>query len=808
MRLSSLLPTLPVQFQRPAKMAPSFNLSAPAADTFSLQFAGKANAVADKNFVDVLKDKGAVVSGGGGTMGSAIALNMMNYGFPVAIHDAKDAFVQGGRDKIEAQVAKAVSKGIITEDEANDVRAKLTGGYSNDTFANIPKDAAIVVEAIFENETAKRELFQKLDAHMGPDTILATNTSSLSVDDLAAATNRPDRFIGLHYFLPAHQNRFIEVVPGKLTSPETVKKTMAFVRSIGKTPILCKDAPGYVVNRMLVPYMNEGIKIWDEERASFIDTYKRTNNGQEPSAKALKDVERKLSTTIEQAAKEVLWPTYSKLGLGLGPMSGLNMPEYMGLIGEITEILHNGLGEGYKPAKTTLAKSEAFRAINWREPDAQAKFDALKFELSDKPEDMLTNRLQGFKDRFEGLMIGVAAQIINDGIATPEDINRGCQVATQWELSPIDHINSIGAERALELVEKYNQTNPDFTVANILKTNATSGKGFDINYVQSRVENGVSTITINKPQRANMLDQGMLDGLKAAFEKAEADPKVKKIVFESVGGKHFVSGADIFAVKDTLTQALMSGAQPDEVYPKVSGFLKSGVAVFDAIAKSSKPTIAKVNGTALGGGLELALACDYVVASEEASLGLPELKYGIFPAWGGTERTQKRAGTHAAKALMALGALTDEKGRGPGALDAKTAAALGLVDAVVPPTDLDKFVEEGLANGDFDNKTKKLSAKKATQRLAANLSNPDLTQIVERFKTADVDSLLNNEFKPLYEGFAKASELKAVYKNVLTLAFNRIERGRFPAKATQEVELQQMVSNMIQAEMLKMAGKA
>lgn len=795
----------------------------PISDKLSIHFAGVS---APSDPLAAFKTGGVVVSGGGGTMGSGIALNLMNAGIPVNLHDAKEEFVLNGATRIQGELIEAVKRGIITDEEGRKTLKLLKGAFINETITDIPKDSAMVIEAIFENADAKKALFQKLDAHLNPEAILATNTSSLSVDELAASTSRPDRFIGLHFFFPAHKNRFIEIIPGKATSPETIAKAKAMVRAMGKTPILCQDSPGFVVNRMLVPTMNEGIKLWEREVSKALTAYAQ-QHGKPADAKAKALIEKQYATTIEQALKETLWPTYSKnpktAGLLLGAFSSLNMPEYMGLIGDIAKIIQNGLGDAYAASPTVLEKSRAFKALDRKAPDYQQRLDALKYQLGG-PDDILNDKLESYKNYFKGLIIGVATQLVDEGVTSPEDLNRGMMVATRWEISPFEMINQLGARKALDLVRQYKATNPEFHVAEVLKKHALLGTSFPLNYVETRKEGSVQTITINKPQRNNAVDMKLLNDFEAAFQAAEKDPGVKTIIFESVGGKHFVSGADIFAFQDEVKAktAEIAGKQgrfrsrlprmfrkqvdQGQLYVKtVRPFLSKGYEVFNQIAESKKVTIAKVNGTALGGGSELALAADYIVASDEATFGLPEVKYGIYPAWGGTERLAKRVGRAMATFLILEGSLMDGKGKGPAILNADEAKQIGLVDQLTDGPNLDQAVRDGLASGAFATKPKRESVKfiegaGLSEFYARNLTSKTLIAKWNRYKTASFDDLFNNELKPLYDESEKA---KRVYKRVAKLAYDRVQRGHAPNRLMQEKELLTMVNNMQAMQRLK-----
>lgn len=191
---------------------------------------------------------------GAGTMGSGIAQVAVEAGFKVNLVDTEQSFVDRGVANIKKFVGKKVEKGKITQAQCDDIFSRLTG--TTDMAAAV-KSAIMVVEAVFEKVELKKEIFQKLDSLCPPKTILASNTSTLSITGLATATKHPERVIGTHYFSPVPAMRLVEVIRGKLTSDETTDKTVAICKKFGKTPIVVKDIPGFIVNRFLCLLYNE-----------------------------------------------------------------------------------------------------------------------------------------------------------------------------------------------------------------------------------------------------------------------------------------------------------------------------------------------------------------------------------------------------------------------------------------------------------------------------------------------------------------------------------------------------------------------
>lgn len=204
---------------------------------------------------------------GAGTMGAGIVQAFAQKGYEVNVRDIKDEFVDRGIAGINKGLTKLVSKGKITEEDKEAVLSKITGT----TDLGLAADCDLVIEAAVENMEIKKQIFAELDKICKEETILASNTSSLSITEVASATNRPDRVIGMHFFNPATIMKLVEVIRGMATSQETFDKVKAMSEAIGKTPVEVAEAPGFVVNRILIPMINEAIGIYAEGIASVED---------------------------------------------------------------------------------------------------------------------------------------------------------------------------------------------------------------------------------------------------------------------------------------------------------------------------------------------------------------------------------------------------------------------------------------------------------------------------------------------------------------------------------------------------------
>ncbi|PJZ00901.1 3-hydroxybutyryl-CoA dehydrogenase [Bacillus vallismortis] len=249
---------------------------------------------------------------GAGQMGSGIAQTAADAGFYVRMYDVNPEAAEAGLKRLKKQLARDAEKGRKTEAQVKDVHRRISLAQTLEEA----KDADIVIEAIAENMAAKTELFKKLDHICPPHAILASNTSSLPITEIAAVTNRPDRVIGMHFMNPVPVMKLVEVIRGLATSAETASEVMGLAEKMGKTPVEVNDFPGFVSNRVLLPMINEAIYCVYEGVAK------------------------------PEAIDEVM-----KLGMN-HPMGPLALADFIGLDTclSIMEVLHSGLGDSkYRP---------------------------------------------------------------------------------------------------------------------------------------------------------------------------------------------------------------------------------------------------------------------------------------------------------------------------------------------------------------------------------------------------------------------------------------------------------------------------
>ena len=212
---------------------------------------------------------------GGGTMGLDIAQTFARSGYEVTVRDINEEIIKAAEARLNKTLDKRIAKGKMDEAGKKAITDNITFTVN---LADVA-DADLVVEAAIENLDIKKSIFAELDGICKPETILATNTSSISITAIAAATKRPDQFIGMHFFNPATVMKLVEVIRGSHTSDETCKTVTELARAIGKEPVEVNEAPGFVVNKLLIPMINDAIGLVETGAASVADIDKSMQLG-------------------------------------------------------------------------------------------------------------------------------------------------------------------------------------------------------------------------------------------------------------------------------------------------------------------------------------------------------------------------------------------------------------------------------------------------------------------------------------------------------------------------------------------------
>ncbi len=545
---------------------------------------------------------------GAGTMGSGIAQVCAMAGYEVWVRDIKDEFIQKGKAVIEKNLRRAVNKGKISITKYEEIISKLH--YTTDLKEAV-EDADLVIEAVPEIMDLKKEVFREV-CEYNKRAILATNTSGLSITELSKATDRPEKFVGMHFFNPVPVMALVEIIRGEFTSDETVNIAVNFVKSLGKTPVVVKkDIEGFIVNRCLVPYL----------------------------VLAIDDVEKGVATKEEIDATMLY--EYKM------PMGPLELSDFVGL-----DILYYAsqqwsfvprsklLEEKFNSKKLGMKTGEGF--YDWRAgrpkiPKEKAgKYDGL---------------------RLIAPMVNIAADLIKMGVADAEEIDTAMKLGTNMPKGILELADEIGLDVILSKVEElYKEKGYEILKpSEYLKKMVSEGKlgkktteGFYRydratyqNIKVEKLEGGIAKITLSRPHRLNAITIDLLEELRRALNELEFDDDVRVLVITGEG-KAFSVGFDLQSVSE------------DELSRSYVSMLLSakGQETFSAIERFPKPVVAAINGYAFGGGCELALACDFRIISKNAQIGLTETSLGLIPGWGGTQRMTKLIGIAKAKELI------------------------------------------------------------------------------------------------------------------------------------------------------------
>ena len=572
---------------------------------------------------------------GAGNMGSGIAQKTAQEEFDVQMVDREQQWVDRGQSIISNFLSEAVERRIFSSAQVEAIEGRITGVVG---VENTAVNTDLVIEAVFEDFDIKTAVFKTLDKACGPDTILASNTSSLSVNALAEATGRPDRFVGLHFFFHPAKNRLVEVIPAHASSPETVEKVVQYCKMLGKVVIVCADRPGFVVNRFFVPWLNEACLLLEEGVGT--------------------------AAQIDAVARKAF-------RIGLGPFGLMNLtgpPIALHSTDYLSEQLRTPRYNGAQNLRDLIDANEQW-SLDGDESYSDDQFTAIS-------------------ERLYGVVFGVAAQIVDEGVCSMEDVDRGAKVGLRWARGPFELMNKVGVEASSRMAQAYADLSAESDPSrawNVPQFFVEQGNtNWTFSYIDTSIEDGVATVTINRPEAMNALNETVVSQLGKALDAVNANDSVHTIVLDGAG-KAFVAGADVKFFVDKIRADAISD---------IVEFTANGHVVLDKLESSSKTTIALTTGLALGGGLELALSCDYRVGTRRTQFRFPETSIGIYPGLGGSQRPARICGIPAARWAVLAGNF----------MDASTAADLGLLTHLVDVSGVSACVAELVKNGKPTNK--------------------------------------------------------------------------------------------------------
>ena len=538
-------------------------------------------------FANIMQPIQRVAIVGAGNMGSGIAQKSAQEEFDVQMVDREQQWVDRGQGIIKDFLSEAVERRIFNQSQVDEITSRITGVIG---VENTAENTDLVIEAVFEDFDVKTAVFKTLDEACGDHTILASNTSSLSVNELAKATGRPDKFVGLHFFYHPAKNRLVEVIPAKTTSQDTIDRVVQYCKMLGKVVIVCGDRPGFVVNRFFVPWLNEACLLEQEgvANAAQIDAI---------AGKAFR--------------------------IGLGPFGLMNLTGPPIAL-HSTDYLAEQLSVPRYDGATNLR--ELVGANNMWEISEATDYSEEQYQLVSR--------------RLFGVVFGVAAQIVDEGVCSMEDVDRGAKVGLRWAKGPFEMMNKIGVQQSHEMAVDYQKLclddagNSTWQVSEFFAKQASSNAPWDFSYVDTSITDGVATITINRPEAMNALNETVIKQLGQAVNAVNANTAVHTMVLDGAG-KAFVAGADVKFFVDKIRSNSIGD---------IVEFTSNGHEVLNAIENSNKTTVALTTGLALGGGLELALCCDYRIGTRRTQFRFPETSIGIYPGLGGSQRPARISG--------------------------------------------------------------------------------------------------------------------------------------------------------------------
>src|SRR4051794_773796 len=591
--------------------------------------------------------KAAVV--GAGTMGGEIAQVIAAADIPVVLKDVDQKFVDVGlnkaREVTKSQLDRLVSKDRLTQEQADGQLEEVMGRITGTTEYTAFGDVDFVVEAVPERMDLKQRVFRELDDVTPGHALLSSNTSSLSITEIADATSRPEKVCGFHFFYPASVMPLLEIVEGDETDPDTVTAAVNLAQAIRKQPITCAEVPGFVVNRILLSASSE---IWraQEERGLSI---------------------KKIDEGVAETKVAPMGPFVLVDLLGLDTV--LHVAEHLSEAYGDRFYVHRGMQRLVADGKLG-AKSGG---------DGFYKDGAPQIEGDGEPDALELAELFTMK------MIVEACLVLEEGVCTTRAVDLGLMAGAGLDIRrglfpPLMKADLTGLDVVLEQLEQLHSEHGErFEPPALLRRlvaqgrlGQKSGQGFhpwprpdegSEPPVQLETRGEIAIAWLNNPP-ANSLSPQVIEALQAAWRKVQ-DSGVRALIFASANPFLFCAGADIKAFT-TLDEAsgrrLVEGAH---------GLMRD-------LERSGVVTIAAVNAIAYGGGCELAMACDVRIAAESALFAQPEINLGIIPGFGGTQRLPRLVGSSKALEMNLTG----------DAILADEAYEFGLASQVVPDHEL------------------------------------------------------------------------------------------------------------------------
>lgn len=583
---------------------------------------------------------------GAGDMGHGIAELFAMNGYTVTLTDKYPDALEKAKGKISASLGKFAERGKITKDQATSAYGRIE--FLGDLRKAV-SGADLVIEAVPEIADLKKTVLKEAAEAAPKGAILASNTSNIRISELAEGTPDPQRVVGMHFFNPPVLMKLVEITPGKDTDPAVTDEVAAVCAKVGRTPIkVLKDSPGFIVDRInaadglfLCLIQDKGVATPDE-----VDQYARS-----------------------QGLPMGLYELMDFVGVDIGAAS----------LSYFSKALSPEYGKGKTYARMVqaghLGKKAGKGFYDWSTGKPQI--------ASVPPTDKIS-----VMDIFT-IEINESVKLIEEGIARPDDIEKAVVLGMGRPFGPISVAKGLSNSEVKSKLEELSQSYdckvfaPTKSIQEGKMLDAVEGRLGAVaeptvvavstekaptegqSVLVEKLSGGVARVVINRP-RLNLLNAEALDGLEKAFSDLSKDKDVRVVILTGKGGV-FSAGAD-------LSQYIESSVAFMDISRK-------GERLFKTITEFPKLTIAVVKGYALGGGLELAMACDIRVATVDSQIGLPEVTRGLLPGWTGSQKLTRLVGLSRAASLI----LTGEW------IDGKRAFEMGLVSRLAAQSDPDEY---------------------------------------------------------------------------------------------------------------------
>ena len=583
-----------------------------------------------------LEDVTQIAVLGAGNMGHGIAEVAALAGYPVTMRDVEREHVEAGYESIEWSLKQLADRGSVDEDEVETILDRIDPVVD---LAAAVGDADVIIEAVPEQRSIKTDVYAGALEHAPEDAILASNTSSLSITDLASVTDRPDRFCGMHFFNPPVRMPLVEVIAGAETTSETLDLVEALAEDLDKEPVrVRKDSPGFVVNRILIPFVNEAAWLLESGVAS------------------IETVDATVTADLDL------------------PMGAFELADQIGIdvIVHILEHLHETLGEAYRPAPALLERADAETLGTKTGTGFYDYDDGGATYASATPDDAVRQRLLA-------IAANETADLIGDDVADAAAIDRAMCLGAGFTTGPATLADVEGVDTLVAVLDTLAAETDAarYGAADALREAATAG-GFtpdgaastpleaDYDALSIDLHGRVAHVELDCPERLNAISVTVLDELQDAVEGLDQMDTVRSILLTGAGDRAFSAGAD---VSETFTDvAATEGVE----------LARHGQQVMETIERAGVPVVAGIDGYCLGGGMELAAAVDLRIASAGSTFGQPEHDLGLLPGWGGTQRLARIVGEGRAKEII----FTTDR------YDAETMADYGFLLDVVSADEL------------------------------------------------------------------------------------------------------------------------